>query len=142
VVNFVRGRPPARRRILLPGTRVEQIDEYFRGLRREFSLRLCLEGTEFQKKAWDELVRIPYGETASYGQVAKALGRPMAVRAVGQANHRNPISLIVPCHRVIGGDGGLVGYGGGLWRKAWLLAHERKHAAPAGERSPGKEAGK
>jgi methylated-DNA-[protein]-cysteine S-methyltransferase len=106
-----------------------QIDEYFRGKRREFSLVLNLEGTDFQKKAWQQLVRIPYGKTATYAEVAAEIGRPEAARAVGQANHRNPISIIVPCHRVIGSGGRLVGYGGGLWRKEWLLAHERRNVA-------------
>ena len=129
-VNFVRRRPreantlePALRAALV------QIDEYFRGKRREFSLVLNLEGTDFQKKAWQQLVRIPYGRTATYAEVAAAVGRPEAARAVGQANHRNPISIIVPCHRVIGSGGRLVGYGGGLWRKEWLLAHERRNVA-------------
>jgi methylated-DNA-[protein]-cysteine S-methyltransferase len=94
-----------------------QIDEYFQGRRKEFSLNLRLEGTDFQKKVWQELIRIPFGKTASYGEIAKAIGNEKAVRAVGQANHNNPISIIVPCHRVIGRNGGLVGYGGGLWRK-------------------------
>ena len=131
-VDFVRRRPRSATRPH-PALRaaVAQIDEYFCGKRKEFSLDLLLEGTEFQKKAWRELVRIPYGETASYGQVARAVGRSKAGRAVGQANHRNPISIIIPCHRVIGSDGSLVGYGGGLWRKRWLLDHERKNASRA-----------
>jgi methylated-DNA-[protein]-cysteine S-methyltransferase len=131
-VNFVRHKPRgATRPHHALRAAVAQINEYFRGKRKEFSLDLLLEGTEFQKKAWRELVRIPYGETSSYGQVARAVGRPKAGRAVGQANHRNPISIIIPCHRVIGGDGRLVGYGGGLWRKQWLLAHERKYVSRA-----------
>ena len=105
---------------------VSQIDEYFRGQRKDFSLKLHLQGTEFQKKVWRELLKIPYGRTASYGEVAAALGSPRAARAVGQANHHNPIAIVIPCHRIIGGDGRLVGYGGGLWRKEWLLAHEKK----------------
>jgi methylated-DNA-[protein]-cysteine S-methyltransferase len=104
---------------------LSQIDEYFRGQRRIFSLKLRLEGTEFQKRVWRELMKIPYGRTVSYGDVAAAVGRPKAARAVGQANHSNPISIIVPCHRIIGGNGHLVGYGGGIWRKKWLLAHEK-----------------
>jgi methylated-DNA-[protein]-cysteine S-methyltransferase len=132
VVNFVRRRPRGATRPH-PSLRaaVAQIDEYFCGKRKEFSLVLRLEGTEFQKKAWQQLVRIPYGKTATYAEVATVIGRPEAVRAVGQANHRNPISIIIPCHRVIGSDGRLVGYGGGLWRKEWLLAHERKNAGGA-----------
>ncbi len=105
---------------------VKQVDEYFRGKRKEFSLRLILEGTEFQKKVWRELLKIPYGSTASYGDVAAAIGRGKAFRAVGNANRLNNISIIIPCHRVIGSDGDLVGYGGSLWRKKWLLEHERK----------------
>jgi methylated-DNA-[protein]-cysteine S-methyltransferase len=105
---------------------VAQIDEYFRGRRKEFSLNLNLQGTDFQKQVWRELLRIPYGRTTSYGEVAAALGRPKSARAVGQANHRNPIAIVIPCHRIIGGDGRLVGYGGGLWRKEWLLAHEKR----------------
>jgi methylated-DNA-[protein]-cysteine S-methyltransferase len=135
-VNFVRRRPrgAARPHSSLRAA-VAQIDEYFCGKRKEFSLSLHLEGTEFQKKAWQQLVRIPYGKTATYAEVAAAIGRPEAVRAIGQANHRNPVSIIIPCHRVIGSDGRLVGYGGGLWRKEWLLAHERKNAGRA--RPPG-----
>jgi len=105
-----------------------QIEEYFPGKRKEFSLKLRLEGTDFQKKVWQELMKIPYGETVSYKDIAEAIANPKAVRAVGQANHNNPISIIVPCHRVIGRDGKLVGYGGGLWRKEWLLEHERRFA--------------
>ena len=104
----------------------QQLDEYFKGIRREFSLPLRLEGTSFQKKVWSELQTIPYGQTRSYSQVASACGRPGAARAVGRANHDNPLVIIIPCHRVIGADGGLVGFGAGLWRKAWLLNHERK----------------
>jgi len=109
---------------------IEQIDEYFQGRRREFSLNLRLEGTGFQRKVWQELMKIPFGKTASYGEIAKAMGNENAVRAVGQANHNNPISIIVPCHRIIGRNGDLVGYGGGLWRKKWLLDHEGRSAGP------------
>ncbi len=103
---------------------IGQIDEYFAGQRRTFDLPLELIGTEFQQQVWRELLAIPYGETATYQAIADRLGNPRAVRAVGAANGRNPISIVVPCHRVIGGDGRLVGYGGGLWRKEWLLRHE------------------
>jgi methylated-DNA-[protein]-cysteine S-methyltransferase len=106
---------------------VEQIDEYFKGNRKEFSLPLKTEGTEFQQKVWRQLERIPYGAVASYGDVARAIGRPTAFRAVGSANHNNPIGIIIPCHRVIGADGSLTGYGGGLWRKEWLLNLEANH---------------
>ncbi len=105
---------------------VVQLDEYFRGRRRRFDVRLEIKGTEFQKKVWRALVEIPYGKTASYRDIAKAVGNENATRAVGGANHANPISIIVPCHRIIGSDGRLTGYGGGLWRKEWLLAHEAK----------------
>jgi len=101
-----------------------QLDEYFGGTRKAFSLPLRMEGTPFQRSVWRELLRIPFGETRSYRDIAMAIGRPKAIRAVGGANHRNPISIIVPCHRVIGSDGSLVGYGGGLRRKLWLLRHE------------------
>ena len=101
-----------------------QLDEYFAGERRDFALELDLEGTEFQRAVWDELLRIPYGETMSYGELARRLGRPERVRAVGAANGRNPVAIVVPCHRVIGADGSLTGYGGGLDRKRALLAIE------------------
>lgn len=103
---------------------VRQLEEYFAGARREFDLPLRLEGSPFQKRVWRELTEIPYGVTWSYGQLAKRIGNPNASRAVGLANGRNPISILVPCHRVIGADGTLTGYGGGLERKRWLLAHE------------------
>jgi len=86
------------------------------------------EGTDFQKAVWQQLAAIPYGQTASYGDIARALGNPQAVRAVGAANGQNPISIIIPCHRVIGSNGKLTGYGGGLWRKEWLLEHEGRLA--------------
>lgn len=105
-----------------------QLDEYFRGERRSFSLPLVMNGTPFERSVWAALRRIPFGQTMSYKEVAGAVGNARATRAVGGANHRNPISIIVPCHRVIGSDGRLTGYGGGLWRKEWLLAHEKKHA--------------
>ena len=103
---------------------VRQLTEYFSGTRREFDLPLRLQGTPFQQRVWRELTEISFGETWSYGQLAKRIGKPSASRAVGLANGSNPISLIVPCHRVIGADGTLTGYGGGLERKRWLLAHE------------------
>ena len=103
-----------------------QLEEYFGGERREFSLVLDADGTEFQRSVWRVLRGIPYGETASYGDIAKRIRNPKAVRAVGLANGRNPISIIVPCHRVIGADGSLTGYGGGLERKRFLLALEKR----------------
>jgi methylated-DNA-[protein]-cysteine S-methyltransferase len=103
-------------------TRVRhQLDEYFAGTRNTFELPLSMAGGEFERRVWDELLAIPYGETASYGEIAARVGNPGAARAVGLANGRNPIAVIVPCHRVIGSDGSLTGYGGGLERKRLLL---------------------
>jgi methylated-DNA-[protein]-cysteine S-methyltransferase len=101
-----------------------QLEEYFSGRRRRFDLPLDLRGTDFQKRCWQELLEIPYGETRSYAQIARAIGNPQAVRAVGLANGQNPIAIIVPCHRVIGSDGSLTGYGGGLEAKRKLLELE------------------
>ncbi len=98
---------------------------YFAGKRKDFSVPLRPQGSEFELKVWNYLRQIPYGETRSYGQQAKAIGRTDAARAVGAANGRNDISILIPCHRVIGASGSLVGYGGGLERKKWLLEHER-----------------
>lgn len=109
---------------LLEGLR-EQLAGYFDGERRVFDLPLHPKGTPFQERVWKALLEIPYGEVRSYIDLARAVGNPKAVRAVGGANGSNPISIIVPCHRVIGADGSIVGYGGGLERKEWLLAHER-----------------
>ena len=103
-----------------------QLVEYFAGLRRRFDLPLLPAGTDLQRQVWETLLQIPYGETWTYGQVAAAIDRPRAARPVGQAVGANPISIIVPCHRVIGGSGSLTGYGGGLWRKQRLLALERE----------------
>jgi O-6-methylguanine DNA methyltransferase len=102
----------------------KQLEEYFAGKRRDFDLKLDLRGTEFRKRCWQELLRIPYGETRSYGQIARAVGNPTGFRAVGQANHYNPIAIIVPCHRVVTSDNCLGGYGGGLPIKALLLRLE------------------
>ena len=102
----------------------EQLEQYFAGERTEFDLQLAPRGTQFQLRVWDMLREIPFGETTTYGTLANRLGNPRTVRAVGLANGRNPISIIVPCHRVIGAGGALVGYGGGLDRKRALLAHE------------------
>jgi methylated-DNA-[protein]-cysteine S-methyltransferase len=104
---------------------VRELEEYFASTRHQFDLPLDMRGTEFQKRCWQELLKIPYGETRSYGDIARAMGNPKAVRAVGLANARNPIAIIVPCHRVIGADGSLTGYGGGLWRKRQLLELEK-----------------
>ncbi len=101
-----------------------QLAEYFAGERREFALRLAPEGTPFERSVWDELLSIPFGETRSYGEIAQAIGRPGAARAVGRANGANPIPIVVPCHRVIGADGSLTGFGGGLAAKSHLLELE------------------
>jgi methylated-DNA-[protein]-cysteine S-methyltransferase len=103
-----------------------QLKEYFAGQRREFDLPLTFGGTPFQRAVWSALLEIPYGETASYGELARLLGKPSAARAVGLANGKNPISIIVPCHRVLGSTCSLTGYGGGLERKQYLLDFERR----------------
>ena len=112
----------------------KQVEEYCSGERTEFDLELAPQGTEFQRAVWNALLEIPYGETRSNGEIARAIGQPKAARGVGSANHANPIGLIVPCHRVIGADGTLTGYGGGLPLKQALLAHEAAHR-PATRRS-------
>lgn len=103
-----------------------QLEQYFEGKRESFDLDLDLHGTSFQKSVWSELLKIPFGKTETYLHIAKKLGNAKKLRAVGSANGKNPVSIIVPCHRVIGAGGKLVGYGGGLWRKKWLLEHEQK----------------
>jgi methylated-DNA-[protein]-cysteine S-methyltransferase len=105
---------------------LRQLNEYFAGKRTEFDLPMAANGTEFQQKVWARLQKIKYGETKSYGQIAAELGMPAASRAIGAANGRNPICIIVPCHRVIGANGSLTGYNGGLGAKEWLLEHEGK----------------
>ena len=107
-----------------------QLDAYFAGKLRQFTIPLDLRGTSFQRQVWDLLCAIPWGETRSYGQIAKTLGRPKAARAVGRAVGTNPVSIVVPCHRVIGSDGGLTGYGGGLDRKVALLQLEGLAVTP------------
>ena len=102
----------------------QQLSEYFAQQRTTFDIALDLKGTDFQQQVWAQLLTIPSGETSTYAQIAKTLDRPKAVRAVGAANGKNPISIIVPCHRVIGSNGKLTGYAGGLERKQWLLEHE------------------
>lgn len=101
-----------------------QLSEYFEGRRRSFTLRLAPEGTGFQRSVWRALEEIPFGETRSYSEIAHRIGRPTATRAVGAANGRNPLPIVVPCHRVIGADGSMTGFAGGLRLKRWLLAHE------------------
>lgn len=107
-----------------------QLNEYLAGKRKVFQLPLSLHGTEFQRLVWEELQKIPYGETRSYKEVAQNIKRPKACRAVGMANHRNPVAIIVPCHRVIGADNSLTGYGGGLDIKSYLLKLERTFTLP------------
>jgi len=103
---------------------VTQLQEYFKGNRSEFTFKLNPEGTDFQKKVWDALLKIPFGTTTSYQKLSVQLGDVKAIRAVANANGKNPLWIVVPCHRVIGSDGSLTGYAGGLWRKKWLLEHE------------------
>lgn len=107
---------------------LKELHEYFKGKRKEFNLKLFLDGTDFQKRVWRELMKIPYGKVATYGEIAKSIGNEKASRAVGNANNKNKIGIIIPCHRVIGASGKLVGYAGGLWRKEWLLKHEKNIA--------------
>lgn len=102
----------------------QQLEEYFAGKRKEFDLPLKPEGTEFRQRVWNQLQLIPFGETISYHILAKQLGDPKCIRAAGSANGKNPVSIVIPCHRVIGANGKMIGYGGGLWRKKWLLNHE------------------
>lgn len=109
-----------------------QIEAYFAGVRREFTLPLELQGTPFQQEVWEAVRRIPYGEVRSYARIAAAIGRPGASRAVGMANHRNPAVILVPCHRVVGSDGSLTGYAGGLEAKRLLLALERDNRCDEG----------
>jgi methylated-DNA-[protein]-cysteine S-methyltransferase len=120
------GEPGAGRDSELFAEVASQLEQYFDGERTEFELRLALDGTAFQRRVWTALRGIPYGQTISYGQLADQIGQPSASRAVGLANGKNPIGIIVPCHRVVGGDGSLTGYGGGIERKDYLLAHERR----------------
>ena len=103
---------------------LKQLDEYFKGARKEFNLKLVLQGTDFQKKVWEKLLKVPFGKTASYKDIALSLGNVKAVRAVGGASGKNKIAIIIPCHRIIGKNGTLTGYAGGIWRKEWLLEHE------------------
>ena len=103
---------------------IEQLNEFFAGQRHTFDLPLAPEGTEFEQKVWEQLQHIPYGATVTYGDISRKLGDPNLMRAVGRANGKNPISIVVPCHRVIGSDNKLTGYAGGLPNKEWLLRHE------------------
>jgi len=103
----------------------QQLDEYFKGIRHEFTFPYQMEGTDFQKTVWNALKGIPYAETGSYKDIAVSIGNEKAIRAVGSANGKNKLSIVIPCHRIIGSNGKLTGYAGGLWRKEWLLQHER-----------------
>ena len=103
----------------------QQLDEYFSGKRQEFKVDIELNGTDFQKKVWKAILEIPHGETLTYSQIAKKIGKPNAARAVGMACNKNPLLLVIPCHRVIGANGVLTGYAGGLIKKQWLLEHEK-----------------
>ena len=103
----------------------KQLDEYFAGKRKTFDLPLAPKGTEFQQKVWNALTEIPYGETRTYGEIAAAIGNPKGARAVGMANNKNPIGILIPCHRVVGANGKLVGYAGGMEKKEWLLRLEK-----------------
>ncbi|KQT31950.1 cysteine methyltransferase [Sphingomonas sp. Leaf412] len=125
--------PPARVPLSTPGDGTDhpvlaaaacQLTEYFAGARTAFDLPLAPRGTDFQRAVWDQLAFIPFGETRSYADIARAVGRPVATRAVGAANGRNPLSIVLPCHRVVGSSGALTGFAGGLPAKRWLLAHE------------------
>ena len=119
------GKPPEHRPPTVNDSPVaDQLAEYFSGKRTTFDLKLGLRGTPFQLDVWQALRDIPYGDTISYAELARRIGKPNAVRAVGAANGANPIPVIIPCHRVIGSNGTLTGYGGGIERKQWLLAHE------------------
>ncbi len=103
---------------------VSQLNDYFNGKRNDFNIKINPKGTEFQQKIWNELLNIPFGKTISYLDLSKKLGDVKAIRAVASANGKNPLWIVIPCHRVIGSDGSLTGYAGGLWRKKWLLEHE------------------
>jgi methylated-DNA-[protein]-cysteine S-methyltransferase len=104
---------------------LDQLDQYFKGERRDFTFPYTSVGTDFQKTVWNALTRVPYAKTGSYKDIAISIGNEKAVRAVGSANGKNKLSIVIPCHRIIGSNGKLTGYGGGLWRKEWLLQHEK-----------------
>lgn len=105
---------------------IQQLDGYFKGSREEFTIELNPVGTDFQKEVWKLLLELPFGKTSSYLEIARKMGNQKTIRAVGNANGKNPVSIIIPCHRVIGTNKELTGYAGGLWRKKWLLEHEQK----------------
>jgi methylated-DNA-[protein]-cysteine S-methyltransferase len=118
-----------RKKVGMDGHIGQQLKEYFNGKRQRFETTTQFEGTPFQVAVWREIAKIPYGETITYGDIAKAIGKPRACQAVGAACGKNPISIVVPCHRVVGHSGALTGYAGGLWRKQWLLDFEQKAGA-------------
>jgi methylated-DNA-[protein]-cysteine S-methyltransferase len=126
-IDFVKEENDEIQKIVPPSLKdaANELIEYFNGSRKEFSIQSIAKGTPFQESVWRELVKIKYGETASYADIANRIGNPKAVRAVANANARNPLSIIVPCHRIIGSNGKLTGYAGGLWRKEWLLNREQ-----------------
>ncbi|MBT8318345.1 MAG: methylated-DNA--[protein]-cysteine S-methyltransferase [Lutibacter sp.] len=103
---------------------IVQLEEYFNGVRTDFTLKLNPQGTDFQQRVWNELLQVPFGKTRTYLEQSKKLGDPKAIRAVAAANSKNPIWIVIPCHRIIASDGSLTGYAGGIWRKKWLLEHE------------------
>ncbi len=121
-INFVQPQSPVIKNC------IKQLDEYFAGKRTQFTMPITQVGTPFQHGVWKELCNIPYARTISYLELSKRIGNVKAIRAVGTANGNNSVCIIVPCHRVIGSNGDLVGYGGDLWRKKWLLEHEAKYA--------------
>jgi methylated-DNA-[protein]-cysteine S-methyltransferase len=142
-LDFEKGRRAAEAGVALGPEKcasvVAQLTEYFAGKRQAFTLRLAPAGTAFQQEVWGELRRIPFGARASYSEIARRIGRPAAVRAVGAANGANPIAVVIPCHRVVGSDGSLTGYGSGLPIKSWLLDYEsglRRLPFPPGPRRP------
>jgi methylated-DNA-[protein]-cysteine S-methyltransferase len=107
---------------------IKQLDEYFAGERKDFNLPVKQSGSDFQQQVWRELCNIPYGKTISYGQQSRIMNNPLGIRAIASANGKNSLWIVVPCHRVIGADGSLTGYAGGIWRKKWLLEHEARVA--------------
>lgn len=124
-VDFIDSNPEQESELLpLLENCIQQLDEYFHYKRQQFDVPVMPQGSSFQKRVWEKLKKIPYGTTCSYLQIARQIGNPRAIRAVGGANGKNPIAIIIPCHRVIGANGKLIGYGGGIWRKEWLLKHE------------------
>jgi methylated-DNA-[protein]-cysteine S-methyltransferase len=120
-LNYCDGEDPGASSSLFSCEVFRQLDDYFAGKLKDFKVECCLEGTDFQKRVWQALLQIPYGQTLTYGAIAGMAGSPNACRGAGQAIHRNPLAIIYPCHRVIGADGSLTGYGGGLEKKKWLL---------------------